>query len=801
MKNNKKSGVLACLVLTIFFSLNGYSAEFQIKPFLKKYCLQCHGEEKQKGDRRFDALKLDMTNYHTGEMLQEILDVLNLADMPPRKSEQPSKQENEAAISWLTKATTEIRENLDPRSQQTVMRRLNKFEYNMTIRDLFKLKLTDFNPSIAFPDDGEVEGLNTIGSGLVTSDFLLSEMLKSARLVSERVIRPGNKPKIETEVYKSDSKEMGKRYWRSLLIGRQHLPLGNRKQWAAPEDGTYNITIEAVMLNRFKKTFQNLLKSYNYNEKTRIAIIAYDTANVLPYTITLGEYEVNDEKPGIIKLSAELRRGAKVKIAWLNGPDGSTKKIKRKVIPKYSKDAVYSVTRNPMEMYQGAGPELQIRAAKIDGPHYEQWPLPGFSEYFGNLNKGSSFDELNASLKKLAAKAFRKPLDHAQQYAFSKVAAKKYADSKNIWEAAKAGLTTILVSPEFIYQVEEGANDKKALNDYEIATRLSYFLWSSTPDNRLLQLASAGKLKDKSILSQEVLRLIQNPKADMFVKNFTDHWLELKNLGSMPPNPQKDKIYYDYNLQDAMAKEVRLFIKDLMLNNRDSSAIVNAKYTYLNEGLAKLYGVKGVQGNEMRKVTLPANLNGRGGLIGMAGLMAVTGNGVESLPVKRGAWVLEKVLGVKAPSPPPDVPEIAPDTSGAKTVRDLLERHRQQASCANCHSKFDHLGLALENFDHIGRYRTAYQFNKKSVSINSSVETKTGEKFNGPQGLKEFLSTKKDMVAHGLVERMSAYAVGRRLTFVDQKEINRISAELKKQGNGFQTMIQLIVNSELFLNN
>jgi len=620
-------------------------------------------------------------------------------------------------------------------------------------------------------------------------------------MVADRVVRPGERPKVQTNVYKSDSKEMGKRYWQSILIGRQHIHLGTRKHWIAPEDGKYNIEIEAVMLNRLKKAFPNLIKSYNYDEKTRIAILAYDNTNLLPYSIKLGEFEVNDEKPGLIKLSAELRKGARVKIAWLNGPDGSTKKIRRKIIPKYTQDAVYSVTRNPMEMYQGAGPELQIKTAKIDGPHYKEWPLPGFAEYFGNLSKRSSLDELKSSLSKLANKAFRKPLDNSKEYAFTKVATKKFLDTKNVWEAAKAGLTTILVSPDFVYQVEEGANDKKELNDYEIATRLSYFLWSSTPDNRLLQLASAGKLKNKSVLKQEVLRLIQNPKADMFVKNFTDHWLELKNLGTMPPNPQKDKIYYEYNLEDAMAQEVRLFIKDLMINNRDLSAIVNARYSYLNEGLAKLYGVPGVTGNHMRKVNLPAELKGRGGLIGMGGLMAVTGNGVESLPVKRGAWVLEKVLGIKAPSPPPDVPEIAPDTSGAKTIRDLLEKHRQQASCANCHSKFDHLGLALENFDHIGRYRTAYKYDKKSVDINSAVETNAGEKFTGPQGLKEYLSENTDLVSHGLVERMATYAVGRKLTFVDQKEISRISAELKKQGNGFQSLIQLIVNSELFLNN
>ena len=793
---------LATLALLGACSMTTNAAEFKIKPFVEKYCINCHDEDLDKGDRRFDNIKYDDKSYHTGETYQEILDVLNLAHMPPKKAKkQPTKKEVEDAIIWLTNKTSEISEHLDPRSQQTVMRRLNKLEYNLTLRDLFHLNLNDFNPSIAFPDDGEVAGLNTIGKGLVTSDFLLTEMLNSARMVADRVVRPGDRPAVRKTEYKSNSKEMGKRYYASRLIGRQHIPLRAKRDWRAPEDGTYNIEFEAVMLNRLKKAFPKMLKGYDYDKKSRVAVIAYDLSNTLPYTINLGEFEVNDEKPGKVKLTATLRKGAAVKIIWLNGPDGSTKKIKRKVIPKYSKDAVYSVTRNPMEMYQGAGPELQIISASIDGPHYKQWPLPGFKEFFGTLKNDSNFEQLNASLKKLATKAFRGPLDPAKEYAFSKVAAKKFAESKNIWTAAKAGMTTILVSPEFVYQVEEGGQGKTHLDQYEIASRMSYFLWSSTPDERLNNLASQGKLKNKSILKDEVVRMLKDPKAESFVKNFTDHWLELKNLGSMPPNPQKDRIYYDYNLEKAMGEEVRLFITDMIHNNRDISNLVTADYSYLNEGLAKLYGVQGVTGAHMRRVKFPTEMKERGGLTGMAGLMAVTGNGVESLPVKRGAWVLEKILGFEPPAPPPDVPEIAPDTSGAKTIRDLLELHREEASCANCHAKFDHFGLALEKFDHIGRFRQQYVVEKKKTPINAHVEANDGVKFDGPEGLRKYLSNRSNDVVHGLLERMTMYAIGRRLTFLDQKSLKEMSQELNQKGNGMLTLIQQIVTSDLFLNN
>ena len=263
----KKLKILGGSVLLGAMTLNAAAADFKIKPFVEKYCINCHDEDLDKGDRRFDNVKFEAMTYQTGEVYQEILDVLNLGDMPPKKAKKhPTKQEFVAAIEWLTNKTSDIREKLDPRSQQTIMRRLNKVEYNYTIRDLFNLNLNDFDPAVAFPDDGEVDGLNTIGSGLVTSDFLLTEMLKSARMVAGRVIRPGARPTIKTNNYQGNSKEMGKNYFASRLIGRQHIQLGAKRGWSAPEDGTYNIRLEAVMLNRLKRAFVGLHKNYNYNE-------------------------------------------------------------------------------------------------------------------------------------------------------------------------------------------------------------------------------------------------------------------------------------------------------------------------------------------------------------------------------------------------------------------------------------------------------------------------------------------------------------------------------------------------------
>ncbi len=784
---------IALYCLTI---LNGFSANnFELKPFLKEYCLDCHGSEKEKGDRRFDLLDLKAMNHETGEALQEILDVINLAEMPPEKSDQPSVKLNEQAVDWLTERTLLIREQLDPRSRQTMMRRLNKVEYNHSIRDLFKIKLDDFNPSFSFPDDQEVEGLNTIGSGLVTSEFLLDEMLNSAKIVSERVVRPGAQPQAKVYEFKSDSKEMGENYFQSRLVGRQEIYF---KKLSIQEDGRYDIMIKAVMLNRLRNLFS--FKTYDPSKKARMVLYAEDSKNILPYKVKLGEYEIDDEIETEVNLSVELRKGARLYALWINGPAGSTKKIRRKVIPKYSKDAIYSATRNPMEMYRGAGPEFQMIEAEISGPHYDSWPMPAHKEYFSHITNKSSFENLKGSLFHLGEKAFRKPLDKGHEYAFVKVAEQKYLETKNIWDAAKIGVATILMSPDFHYQVETVQENESSLSSYEIANRLAYFLWSSIPDKHLLDLASKNKLKQDHVLSEEVTRMIQDSKSSGFVKNFSDHWLGLKELSDIQPNPKTDAIFYEYQLQESMGEEVRLFLEELLKKNGSISTLVNADYTYLNEGLAKLYDIPEVKGAHMRKVSLSKEHRVRGGLVGMAGLMTVTSNGVESLPVRRGAWVLESLLGTRAPLPPPDVPEITPDTSLATTIRDQLELHRQEPSCARCHSKFDHFGLALENFDHIGRYRETYKSEKKEVSINSDVETQDHIKFRGPSGLKNYLSKQTDQITQGLLEKMTTYAIGRRLTFVDEKEVNNMKLKLHERGNGLQSLVQLVVTSELFKN-
>ena len=312
------------------------------------------------------------------------------------------------------------------------------------------------------------------------------------------------------------------------------------------------------------------------------------------------------------------------------------------------------------------------------------------------------------------------------------------------------------------------------------------------------ELASNKKLLDPKVRLRQLERMLIDPRAKGFVEDFLGQWLWLETLGDMPPS-KKDKLYYKYNLEKAMAQETYLFTEDLLKRNGPLENLLDADYTFVNEGLAALYGISGVTGEEFRKVELQGRPE-RGGLMGQASVLTVTGNGVESLPVTRGVWILENIMGTPPPPPPPDVPEIAPDTSGTQTVRDLLAKHREDFSCNECHKKMDPFGLAMEGYDYLGRYREHYGHKSKSKNkINLAVQSHDGVNFEGLPGVKQYIKSKPDMFTRCLTEKLLTYAVGRKMVFTDRRSIDAIVQRAKKEGFGLRDLMKLIVLSEVFI--
>ena len=781
-----------------------------VEPFLKSYCIRCHGSEQQKGDRRFDQLSDVESDVDRAELLQEILDQLNLATMPPEDELQPSELELKRVVALLTSSLAKSREAAREHVGKVVMRRLNRAEYRNTIRDLFQLKMVDFDPTTTFPADESTDGFDNVGEGLVTSDYLLRNYLEAARKVADKAILPGPRPsmihyQMGGDAEPSPSQEVLSgvtvdKQWRrdaGRLFIKFRQPLGLPvldKKRGVPADGEYVIRFSARAVRRKSRYADEDLR-YNSNEPMRLSISIDSRELGATAHRIIGQYEIPDDEVIEIEHRVWLEKGFTFHLHWANGPHGSFKRILRKVLPKYNKDALYPI-RNPPEMYVGSGPELHVHTLAIEGPFYDQWPPAGFARFFPDPPNDPNVIYLDESLLRVASAAFRRPVTQEELEPYLLLAREYHAKHGDFWAAAKYGVRAILTSPNFLYLAESTPSDPddRRVSDHELAARLSYFLWSSMPDDELRDAADRGVISDPKVLQKHVARMLADPKSMAFTENFTGQWLGLRKLGEMPPDPETNQTYYEDKLEEAMRQETQLFFAHVLSENRSILEFVDSNYTFLNDALARHYGIPGINHKGFRKVSLQPESH-RGGLLGQGSILTATSNGVESQPVVRGVWVLENLLGTPPSPPPPDVDPIEPDTRGVATIRQLMEKHRNNPTCYECHRKIDPIGLSLENYDYVGAWRREYD---KGLPIDSSGELPDGTKIPGPGGIKTFLRERPNQFARCLTEKLFVYALGRRLSFADRDDIDRTVDVVSKRNYGFRELIQQIVASEGF---
>jgi hypothetical protein len=359
-------------------------------------------------------------------------------------------------------------------------------------------------------------------------------------------------------------------------------------------------------------------------------------------------------------------------------------------------------------------------------------------------------------------------------------------------KALQLGYTAMLCSPDFLYLKE----DKEKLNSYEIANRLSYFLWSSMPDDELMQLASSGKLRNPRLLQSQVDRMLEDPRSTAFVHHFTERWLRLDKISESPPELNGPfRIYWDRRMEPQVIEQTNKYFGDLLQSNGPIRLLIKSDYTFMNEQIALVfYDRQDVKGDYLRRVS--TNDPRRGGVLTMPSVMTSTANGVDTSPVVRGVWVLENILGTPPSSPPPDVEPLSPDLSDAKTIRDQLELHREQVTCNSCHRKIDPLGFAFENFDPIGRWRDRYRV---GGAIDPSTTLANGEELADIVELKAILVEDESRIVRGLTRKLLAYSSGRLLEPFDRGEVEEVVATLAKSGNHLRDLIKLIVTSDVFL--
>jgi hypothetical protein len=397
-------------------------------------------------------------------------------------------------------------------------------------------------------------------------------------------------------------------------------------------------------------------------------------------------------------------------------------------------------------------------------------------------------DNIGERLRFFAEKAFRRPLRPGELSPIESMVYRKLGEGMKSLKALQLGFQAILCSTSFLFLDENSGQ----LNDYALASRLSYFLWSSAPDAELLTLAKQNKLSGSVVLGEQVKRMLRNPKSSRFVKNFIRIWLNLDNIGEMPPS-EDFTVYYRDNLEAAMRKETQAFFRHLLDRNLSPLEFLSADYSFLNRELALHYGIEGIDGNHLRRVLLKGTP--RGGLLGQGAFLTASANGVDTSPVVRGIYVLEKLLGYTPPSPPDDVPDIEPDIRGAKTIRQQLAKHREITTCAECHRKIDPLGFALENFDAIGGWRDEYG---KNLPIDASGELPNGDAYSTILEFRKHIIKREAQFTRSLTEKLLTYGTGREQVPTDRSAIDAILRQMKQDNKGLGDLIEAVVLSKVF---
>ena len=800
-----------------------------LKRFLGTYCNACHGEDKQNGDRRFDQLSLPVSKVDTLIDLKDILDQINLGDMPPREAPQPSEEESKMFIEQATQALTEGRESLASTGGSTVLRRLNRREYINTIGDLFGLNMDAFDPTTKFPRDQSAEHMENLGNVLQTSGYLLDQYIDAADVIVEKEFALQKAPPARTWQFNGEFKFKTNSEKRRNEYGNRHLLVLecmdsntheggygfiNDFRDGVPADGFYEIQVLVKAMNR-EHPYAPAIFGIDMREPFRLGIVPGD-AKLGPLDLPqspqpmLAERALEDGDAQWVTMQVWLDKGYTPRFVFPNGPKESRTTWFK--IADYHKDQ-WSVppsengkrTIGIVEAHDLAEkvckfPHIRIDEVKIRGPLAELRPeVPQQAAFEKAANDPKS---MRSVLGAFASRAYRRPVTQEELDRLMKVAIGRVEKGHSKDEGFKDAIKTVLCSPGFLYHSQAVVADDQAptnrpkLDDYALATRLSYFLWASTPDNELLRVAHSKQLSKPEVLLAQTRRMLESPRSDAFISGFLDSWLNLRSLGGTPPDRKEFETYYSKDLEHAFKEETKLFVRDLI--DRDASIInfLDCDYTFVNQPLATHYelGELGdpARAKEFRKVSLTDPR--RGGLLGMGSVLTISANGIETSPVVRGVFLLENILGTPPPPPPDDVPAIDPDVRGSKSIRDLLKKHRESPSCYGCHQKIDPLGFALENFDPVGSWRTSIDKTK----IDSSGELPSGEKFSDVVGLKKILKKRQRLFARMLTDRLFTYACGRRMESLDESTVEKTVEKVSKAKYGMRSLIEAVVMSELF---
>jgi len=735
-----------------------------ILPYFRTYCLDCHGPDLQEGGIRVDVIATPAEFLQDHRKWERVYRMMNAGAMPPADHEPlPPPDQQKRVLDMIYDEIFNFDCELVQHAGRPAVQRLNRAEYNNTIRDLFGITLT---PADDFPQDDVGEGFDNIGDVLSVPPLLMEKYLDAAEAVAREVIDTRDLTDGLQLDFPAEKLRMGRDQGRPGIDNRGFATLSTTGRLAAeielPADGEYRIVVEA-----------NATQAGD--ELARMALLMD------------GESLLEAEIPGhqqatTVEHTVELQAGKhRVAAAFLNDfyqPDAEDPKLR---------------DRN-----------MGVRHIRVSGP------LNGDADLHHEVHRRlvRVAPSADVAVRQAAAqvmedllfRAFRRPATGEEIQRYAGLVDQVVTEYEESWEYGLfVAVQAVLVSPEFLFRLEtEPASgdreEDQVLNDYEVASRLSYFLWSTMPDEELFDLAKAGQLRRAEVLSAQVERMLKDPRASALGDNFAAQWLNLRNLSLVEPNPELFPDFSD-ELRADMAEETLKFFNSLVAEDRPISDFLNADYTYINQRLAKHYGIPEVSGEEFVRVSLAGTR--RAGVLTHASILTLTSNPGRTSPVKRGKWILENILAQAPPPAPAGVPaleESAEDVSDL-TLREQLERHRADPGCAVCHITMDALGMGFENFDAIGQWRDE----EAGKPVDASGDLPDGGHFSGAIELISLLEQQQDEFVKAFTEKLMTYALGRGLEYYDRCAVDRIVETARPQQHSFSALAKAIVLSDSFL--
>jgi hypothetical protein len=719
-----------------------------VAPLFKKYCLGCHGDVKPKADLSLARFKSARELMKDPESLESLARTMRNAEMPPEGKPKPSLQEVDALVKWLDEriVATHLNGKRDP--GRVTLRRLNRSEYNNTIRDLTGVT---FKPADDFPADDVGYGFDNIGDVLTLPPPLLEKYLNAAQLIADEAVLP-LKADAPTRFQWQGNQLRPRDVGTNLGTDRNQRLLEQTAELAVqfkfPKDGEYILRVRAFRRGKDAEHPKLELKVDNKLAKT---------------------LEVK---------AAEKDRGQQLthKVHVVAG--------ERSIAVKYV---------NPLPTDKRSERGVVITAISVEGPFgiVNTAPHPVLAHQPGKALKAGEAARQNIS--RLAERGFRRPVKEAELNRLLKLYETALQRGESFEQAHRMPLMAILVSPHFLFRVEldTSAGALRELNDFELASRLSYFLWSTMPDEPLFELARAGTLKQPQVLAAQADRMLRDPKANTLVENFAGQWLQLRNLKQATPDSKRFPSF-DEPLRDAMEQETELFFAEMLRGNHPIPTFLDADFTFVNERLARHYGIPNVKGKEFRKVSLQGTP--RRGLLTQGSILTLTSNPTRTSPVKRGKWVLETILGTPPPPPVPDAGELAEGEELKGTLRQRMEQHRANPNCATCHNRMDPIGFGFENFDAVGAWRTK----DGNFPVEPGGVLPNGQSFTTPVELVAILKQRHEDFRRCLTEKMLTFALGRGLGSSDRVYVVDIAKAVRERGDTLRILVQEIVKSEPF---